>query len=193
MIPAINESGVLPPFLPAYGPADPAAMSPYTASMTEIATRFAITAERKAILMGLLGYRQALRDAGITDGFQWVDGSYLEECERDRGHAPNDIDIVTFAERPNAAVDDASWAVFFAQNKTTLFDPNAIKKAYRCDAYYQDLDLPAKIIVSRVRYWFGLFSHRRLTYLWKGLLQIPLQDDDQAALDLLSGGAHNAP
>jgi len=38
--------------------------------------------------------------------------------------------------------------------------------------------------VDEVRYWFGLFSHRRSDDVWKGMLQLPLDtaaDDVQAA------------
>ena len=42
--------------------------------MFEVFARFGSTPERKAILVGLLGYRQALRDRGLIEGFQWIDG-----------------------------------------------------------------------------------------------------------------------
>jgi hypothetical protein len=191
MIPALNQSGVLPPFLPNAGPVL-AAMAPYQANLTELVIRFASTPERVEIIRGLLDYRKLLLDAGITDGFQWIDGSYVESCEHHRGRPPSDIDIVTFAERPAKCVDDTLWGTFVQQNKTGLFDRGSIKRQYRCDAFYEDLSLPSRVIVSRATYWFGLFSHQRTTYLWKGLLVIPLQADDQAALALLNGGINHA-
>lgn len=192
MIPNLNHSGVLPPFLPNIGPSNSAAMAPYQAHLVEIVARFANTSERKEILRGLLSYRQLLRNAGITDGFQWIDGSYIENCELYRGCPPRDIDIVTFAERPSRCVDDTSWEAFFIQNEGVLFNRESIKSQYRCDAFYEDLSLPGRVIVSRARFWFGLFSHQRMTYLWKGLLEVPLQADDQAALSLLNGGTDHA-
>ncbi len=192
MIPRLNQSGVLPPFLPSIGPTNPAAMAPYQADLAEVVTRFANTPDRERIIKGLLVYRQQLRTAGITNGFQWINGSYVEMCEKHRGRPPSDIDIVTFAERPAGCVDDTAWESFVRKNQRSLFDRDSIKKLYRCDAFYEDLGLPSKVIVSRARYWFGLFSHQRSSYLWKGLLVIGLDADDQAALDLLNGGASDA-
>lgn len=193
MIPQLNQSGLLPPFLPNSGPAVPAATAPYPADLVEIVSRFANTPERKEILRGFLSYRRLLRDAGITDGFQWINGSYVENCEQHRGHPPNDVDVVTFAERPRSCVDDTSWKAFVTQNKASLFDTRSIKSQYRCDAYYVDLALPSRVIVSRTRYWFGLFSHQRTTNLWKGLLEVPLGVNDQDSLDLLNDeGANSA-
>lgn len=189
MIPTLSQSGFLPPFLPNAGPTEPAAMAPYQADLVEVVQRFAWSPERAEIMRGLLNYRQQLRQAGIHDGFQWVDGSYMEDCEKHRSRPPSDIDLVTFAERPTAYQDAELWKDFVASNRT-LFDPPTLKRTYRCDAYYEDLGLPSKVIVSRSRYWFGLFSHQRVTYLWKGLLMIPLQSDDSQALALLGGSNH---
>jgi hypothetical protein len=40
-------------------------------------------------------------------------------------------------------------------------------------------------LVTQTRYWYGLFSHRRGDALWKGMLQLPLESDDDAATALL--------
>jgi hypothetical protein len=40
-------------------------------------------------------------------------------------------------------------------------------------------------LVADVRYWFGVFSHRREDQLWKGLIQLPLASDDGEASRLL--------
>jgi hypothetical protein len=63
-----------------------------------------------------------------------------------------------------------------------LFDPPQIKAAYRCDAYFVDLDIVPWAVVLHTRYWFGLFAHRR-GGLWKGLLeiQLPVSNDDNDA------------
>jgi len=189
MIPSLNQSGVLPPFLPNQGPASPAAMAPYRASLVELVQMFASSPARVRLLQGLLSYRQQLHSAGIIDGFQWIDGSYVEDCEKHRSRPPGDIDIVTFAERPPSKLDQVSWDSFVMQN-VALFDPSIIKITHSCDAYYVDLSLPSKTIVSNVRYWFGLFSHQRTSYLWKGLLEIPLQADDAQAHAALGGTNH---
>jgi hypothetical protein len=192
MIPPLSPSGVLPPFLPSVGVTNPAAMAPYKTNLAEVASRFAVSPERNSILRGLLGYRQLLRSVGITEGFQWIDGSYVENCENIRGRAPKDIDIVTFAERPTSCADNYLWEQFVTQNSNTLFNRSTIKNQYLCDAFYEDLALPNKIIVNRARYWFGLFSHQRATYLWKGLLEISLQADDTIVLEQLDRGTGHA-
>jgi hypothetical protein len=65
--------------------------------MSEVVLRYGVTAERAAILTGLLDYRAALRNVGIMDGFQWLDGSFVEDVEAIRSRPPSDIDVVTFA------------------------------------------------------------------------------------------------
>lgn len=188
VIPAFNQSGVLPPFLPEQSPAQSAAMAPYLASMVELAATLTSSPERVAILNGFLDFRQNLRAAGFNEGFQWVAGSYLEDCERQRGRPPQDVDIVTFARRPASYEDDGNWREFVAHNPG-LFSPSIVKESHRCDAFFVDLTLPQEAIVSQTRYWFGLFSHQRSTYLWKGILAVDLQDDDLGARALLSGGS----
>ena len=192
LIPGLNQAGVLPPFIPQVGPTNPAAMAPYQASIMEVATSFMGSRPREEIFEGLLDYRHKIRLAGLTDGFQWLAGSFLEDCEKYRGRPPKDIDIVTFAHRPSKHADQSSWKEFFQLNRN-LFDIDGVKKKYFCDAYYVDLQLPPETIVSRARYWFGLLSHQRDTHLWKGILQIPLSDSDHKARQLLPGGIIDAP
>ena len=79
MIPSFNQSGVLPPFLPHGGPTHSSSMAPYRSSLLEIAQALCSSPERRDILLGLIDYRDNLRAAGITQGFQWVAGSFLEE------------------------------------------------------------------------------------------------------------------
>ena len=51
--------------------------------------------------------------------------------------------------------------------------------------------LPAYLI-DQTKYWFGLFSHQRDTFLWKGMLEIPLTDDTDVAALFGAGGANVA-
>ena len=191
MIPELNQSGVLPPFLPIHGPGTAAAMSPYKSNMTELVSRFGHNPERTRIMEGLLDYREELRAAGITNGFQWIDGSYVEDCEKWRGRPPRDVDVVTFGCRPVPHADDHSWHQF-VQDHALLFDHSDKKTRYSCDAFYEDLNLPGMVLVSRARFWFGLFSHRRSSFLWKGLIEIPLLADDSAVRALIAGGNSDA-
>lgn len=186
MIPSFNGSGVLPPFLPGNEPTSSAAMAPYRTSIKDLVAEFSGTPERVSILNGLLDFRRNLRNVGIEDGFQWIAGSFMEDCENNRGRPPNDVDVVTFARRPTQHQKQDEWNQFVAANQN-VFSTRTVKAAHSCDAFYVDLYLPPELVVSRSRYWFGLFSHQRSTYLWKGMLEVPLVDDDAAARILLSG------
>lgn len=183
MIPPFGPSGVLPPYV-GTSPADRAQNSPYPVAMTEIVNRFATSAQRVAILNGLLDYRAALGGLGIAQGFQWIDGSFVEDCETIRQRPPGDVDIVTFAYRPAHAHDDQSWGALFGAN-IPLFDPDQTKATFKCDAYYVDLLKFPHFVVADTAYFNGLFSHQRDTAQWKGMLRVMLQSDDDAARRLL--------
>ena len=160
-------------------------MAPYKASIADVVKRFATSAERVGLLKGLLAYRQALRASGVVDGFQWIDGSFVEDVERSRRRAPADIDLVTFASRP-AAVDGPDLDVWLIQHGG-LFDLDQTKAVFECDAFFVDLRKRGDLIVDDTRYWFGLFSHQRDTSLWKGMIQVPMFSDDDVALEFLEG------
>lgn len=180
MLPSFNASGVLPPFL-GDGPGERQTASPYKASMSELVVQFGYTPERRRILRGLLDFRQALRAVAIVTGFQIIDGSFLEDCERTRSRPPSDIDLVTFSHLP---VPSQEAAAFLGEH-IALFDQAAVKGAYSCDAYFVDLAKDARYVVQDTMYWYGLFSHQRDTFMWKGLITIPLLSDDAQALVIL--------
>src|SRR5258707_13269006 len=93
-IPPFDSNSVLPPHL-----GDPRLsneISPYPCSSLELCDRFATSPDRVRILDGFLRLRALLRDHGMTDGFQWVDGSFLEDVENAEHRPPGDIDVVTF-------------------------------------------------------------------------------------------------
>ena len=191
MIPNFNHSGVLPPFRPEIGPTSSAAMAPFPVSITDLVSGFAGSPERDAIMRGLLDYRAELVRSGIQRGFQWIAGSFVEDCESTRNRAPADVDVVTFARRPAGREQNSDWAAFYREN-LDLFKRSAIKENYLCDAFFIDLEIPAEMVVSYSRFWFGLFSHQRETYLWKGILEVPLVDEDSQARELVSGGSTDA-
>lgn len=188
MIPSFDHSGVIPPFT-----IDPTnrAGSPYTTDLCTLIRSLGGTVERRALIQGLLHYRAALRTVGITSGFQLLDGSFTEDCEKSRGRPPNDIDLVTFAYLPVGPQE----AKAFGLANIGLFTPAATKATYSCDAYFIDLAKDARLIVEDTFYWYGLFSHQKSTYTWKGMLRIPLMADDAAAQTLLTSllGAGNGP
>jgi len=187
-----NKSGVLPPFFPEGSPTDPNAMSPYVVSPEELVNQFGTNNERLGILRNFFELREEFRNVGIDSGVQWIAGSFVEDCEAIRQRPPNDIDIITFIQRPPQYNEDPDgWRALLSTNKH-LFKPRWAKERFGCDSYVFDIGVNPRLTVSQSRYWFGLFSHQRDTYLWKGALQIELADCDEAARALLNGDAGDA-
>lgn len=187
-IPAWNSAGVLPPIRPnALGNSPD--RSPYVVELAVLFERFAISPERMAILDGLLRFRADLHAAGITSGFQWLDGSFLEQVEVLEGRAPRDMDVVTFLDLPHG-LDQQS----LAQRHGTLFDQKHLKATYMMDAYFAVLGQPTDHWqVKNIAYWYSLWSHRR-DGLWKGFVQVdldPSQDGDSRAILNLAGGVRH--
>jgi len=184
MIPVFTIDGLLPPFQASDPGQHPALMSPYEVTAFEVVERFGSTDNRREILRKWLEHRAALRGIGLDRGFQWLDGSFVENKE------PKDIDLVSFVYRPLAALDETQWRVFMNAN-SGLLQRNRIKRAFNLDAFFLDMDGDAETLVLMSRYFLQLFSHQRSTYLWKGMLQVRMDDiqDDSAALLLLSSGS----
>jgi len=133
-IPANTVSGVLPPFI-GQTSADGAHVSPYEVDISDVIMRYATSPERIKILTGLLEYRKALAALGIVTGFQWLDGSFVEDVETIRSRPPGDIDLVTFARRP--IEDSDAWHQMLLSNPD-VFDPEQAKAKFLCDAYFVD-------------------------------------------------------
>jgi hypothetical protein len=171
-IPPFSSDGLLPPYLGASPGESPGLMSPYKTSLTELVARFATSPERIAILQGFLTYRADLHGFGLVTGFQWIDGSFVERVDTVR--PPRDIDLVTFFERPAGLADDVALDAA-VRSSFHLFSKPLAKPRYLCDVHFVDLSQPAAHVVGQTRYWFGLFSHKRSTFQWKGMLEIPLE------------------
>ncbi|HEY0622550.1 DUF6932 family protein [Sphingomonas sp.] len=187
LIPDFGLGNVLPPFMgnDVVG-AEQLPRSPYIATMSELVDRFATSPERAAILRGLKAYRDALREAGFESGHQWIDGSFVEACEVVKGRPPGDVDVVSVLHRPTHHAGEDAWTAFIAAYAHTLLNSQHCKATYHCDSYFIDLDIPARLVTEQTAYWFGLFSHQRDTFRWKGLVQLDLQCDDEAAMQLLA-------
>lgn len=167
VIPDWTPQGVLPP-INSVSPTS-TDRSPYVVSLTDVVMRFATSPERIRILTGLLDYRAALHTIGMNSGFQWLDGSFLEEVETLENRSPRDIDVVTFFHRPIGMLQQD---LFHANPQ--LFDLSQVKTSYHVDGYIQELkgDSP-EALVEKATYWYSMWSHRR-DQLWKGFLQIDL-------------------
>jgi hypothetical protein len=186
MIPQFELGDVLPPFVgqDVTGGAQ-LPRSPYLATGEELVQVFCSSPERAAILRGFFGFRAALRAEGLTRGLQWVDGSFVENCEALKGRPPADVDVLSLIHRPDRVRDVAEWTTFVGDRRPTLFDSQWCRNTFSCDSYYVDLDAPPQSVAEQAAYWFGLFSHQRDTFRWKGLVQLPLDVDDGPALDLI--------
>ena len=171
---------VLPPHLG--DPRLPSDLSPYPCTVVELCNRFATSPKRKSILEGFLNFRQELFNLNLT-GFQWIDGSFLEDIEAQEGRDPGDIDVVSFTD---STMDLPALKTHIASSNPHLLQRAHVKATYFVDHFLMPLgSLPVEI-VDQTRYWYGLFSHRR-DRLWKGMLVIKLVDsaDDNAARTIL--------
>lgn len=172
-IPDWNSQGVLPP----NNPLEPTSVerSPFVVSLTDIVLRFGTSPERKTVLSGFLAFRSALHAAGFVNGFQWIDGSFLENIELIERRAPKDVDVVTFFNLPPGQTQEE-----LARTHPRLFTPPLTKEDYHVDAYFVQLDSGTpESLVSQSAYWYSMWSHRR-NEQWKGFLQIDLSPMDDA-------------
>ena len=175
-IPDWNNDGVLPPFLGEFDSPYGILPSPYPAQIVELVSRFGNSEERRELLLGLLDFRSELHKAGLTRGFQWVDGSFVEDVENEnlRNCPPGDIDIVTFFYIPDGHTEESLVEAF-----PDLFDRCAMRARFGMDAFPVLLDqTDPETLVERSAYWYGVWSHRRDDLLWKGFIQIDLADSE---------------
>lgn len=181
-LPDWNNAGIIPP-VNEINPTG-AERSPYQISLIDIVLRFGISAERRAILDGFLRYRAALHAVGLNAGFQWLDGSFLENIELLENRAPQDIYVVTFFTLP-----PGTNQIEIQLKNPELFQPNKAswrKDEYKVDAYLVSLDTKNReSLVERSTYWYSMWSHRR-DATWKGFAQVSLNpDEDDQAKQLL--------
>ena len=172
--PGWDATGIIPPS----DPDDPVgtARSPYLVSLLALTARLGNTEARRSLLQGLLDFRAGLHVAGLTHGFQWIDGSFAENIEEMAERPPNDIDVVTFFHIPDGHTQGS-----LLQDFPNLFIPEKAKDRYGIDAYFVPLNqIPVESVIEYTAYWHSLWSHTR-EGLWKGYLQVDLSDADDAA------------
>ncbi|RYZ66538.1 MAG: hypothetical protein EOP09_12530 [Proteobacteria bacterium] len=180
-IPEFDHNSVLPPHTgdPAQGSTE---MSPYRCTTVELCQRFGTSPERRAILRKYLEFRRRLREAGISNGFQWLDGSFVEDIEAQENRPPKDLDLVTFFwgyDLDQVAQAKIAFPAFGGRK--------IAKKDYFLDHFSVDADVHPLITIEFTRYYGLLFSHNR-EGVWKGMLRIDLhtESDDVVALDSLA-------
>jgi hypothetical protein len=131
-----------------------------------------VTSEpRLGLFRGLLRYRKALGDIGVCEGFQWVNGSFVEQTETTRGRPPRDIDVVTFARLPQGVGGQRE----LSGRRPDLFIRKCTKESFGIDGFWGFLGEPmTEATVRRVAYWCGQWSHQRGSFAWKGFVQLGL-------------------
>lgn len=178
-IPDFDHNLVLPPHLG--NPAIMQDISPYPCTSIELCHKFATSPERIAILKGFLSFRDILNKQGLINGFQWLDGSFLEDIETRELRPPNDLDLVTIFWN-----HDIMFQQQLIQNFPDFSDSQLSKQNYLVDHYPFDAGYTPDFTVEYTRYWIQLFTHNRDS-VWKGMLQIQLNtaiNDTQALLYL---------
>lgn len=186
IIPSWSSMGVLPPISPGQ-PGHSKDRSPYKVDLSTFVSRFMTSQERINILKLLLQFRGELYKLGIISGFQWIDGSFLENIEVLESRSPRDMDIITFFNLPEGG--DQTSLVEKAGN---IFNHDYLKTNFAMDAYFIVLGQPTdEWQIKNISYWYSMWSHRR-DGLWKGFIQIdldPSQDlDANAIIGNINGG-----
>ena len=157
--------------------------------MSEIIGRFASSPRRRALLSGLLNYRQLLNGLGYVSGLQFINGSFVEDVENREGRDPNDIDVFSFLERPIRYRTDATlWRnVGFPEWSNQIVNRSLNMTRFGLDTYAVAIDQISGLdFILATTYWSSLFAHKRMTHDWKGFLRVPIDfSDDVVARALL--------
>lgn len=175
-----NEQGFIPPVLDR----NPAGKfrSPYSISLLDFYNLFScISAERLQLLNNFLQYREHLHTAGVVNGEQWINGSFLINIEKIDGRAPRDIDIVTFIYSYDSQNEE----------KISDFMQSDIADSLKIDAYYLDYQGESpEVVIAQTTYWHSLWSQMRGNDgQWKGYLKINMNpQEDQDLRNYLNGG-----
>jgi hypothetical protein len=177
MIPAWNMAGVIPPIRPnQLGSSND--RSPYAANMRELIETYAFSLERARILEGFIQYRQEIYSAGVAQGFQWLNGSFMQAKEATLGMPPSDIDVVTFFKLPASHTQ-----ITFHSKNPDLFNSFIMKKKFLVDAYSHIIGKPLELYdVKMISYWYSMWSHRKNDNLWKGFVKVDLDPTEEANL-----------
>jgi hypothetical protein len=128
-------------------------------------------------------HRARLIANGIV-GFQWLDGSFVENIEAIESRPPGDLDVVTFDARPQILLAPAAWNLFVSEN-LDVFDAARSKAAFRVDAQYVDFTFGPLDVVRKTSFWYGLFAHKRVIGLWKGMVEVPMDGVEDGAVNQL--------
>lgn len=175
MIPNFDHNGVIPPHLGNPG-AGGNQMSPYPTTPLEFCQRFATSPERIDILKKFLQFRSEMRKCGIS-GFQWLDGSFLEDVENSsRKRPPSDLDLLTFF-NPVTPAQNTDIMTNFKE----FVDRKECKTKYKLDHLLINIGSHPLTTIEFTRYFLQLFTHNK-DQVWKGMLKLDVglanEDDD---------------
>jgi hypothetical protein len=181
-----NMAGVIPPVAPGEDGTS-TTRSPYQLNIIDFIKIFATTLERINILGGFLRYRQDIYAAGVSSGFQWLNGSFVTDIETLENRPPSDIDVVTFFEINDHISPDQMAQI------SELLNPEQTKVKYFVDAYGMQLGVSLNDnTVQLVAYWYSMWSHRKSDNMWKGFFQVPLSpNNDDLAFQFLQTAGGN--
>lgn len=190
-LPSFDMRGLLPPFVGS--DATTPDRSPYWVTMPELVVAFGTTPRRRQLLRNLIAYRALLAQEGYVGGIQFIDGSFVENVEALANRDPSDIDVFSILNAPvRYLTDPAAWQAAglpFWQAEVVNRDLN--KQRFSLDTYgvlFEERQAQPMNLVSDLIYWYGLFSHQRDTFAWKGFAGLVLDAAaDQAALAAMGG------
>jgi len=182
IVPEWTNAGILPP----NDPINPTnrERSPYKLEAGHFVQRFGTSPQRQKIVKGLLAFRHYLYGIGIIKGFQWLDGSFVENIEQIEQRNPKDIDVVTFFELPKGFRSQED----FLEKHSKILDRSWLKNSFSVDSFCVQIDSPHRYnLIENATYWYSVWSHRR-SGQWKGFLEIPLspEKDESVCNNLLS-------
>lgn len=160
--------------------------------MIELVQRFGYTLRRRQLLRNLIAYRALFASDNYVQGVQFIDGSFVEDVETVQNRDPNDIDVFTLVYPPEKYQLD--FDLWLSQGQPLweqqLTNRPQNKRLFSLDTYgiIVDDQVPIFRTMHDIMYWYGLFSHQRNTFQWKGFVALELNtDDDQVALTILEG------
>lgn len=179
MIPPFDHNNVLPPFQGG-DPTKRGSLSPYKSDIMEFCQYFAKTPARKDILKGFVEFRIECLKYGIQLGYQWIDGSFVENVEISQRRDPHDIDVVTIC-----ALTDPNQQIAIANNFPAFVDPRLSKIKYKVDHYLCLVNVSPFATIENVKYWNQLFGHNRAG-TWKGMIELPLYNNDVMDMQALN-------
>lgn len=190
-LPSFDLRGLLPPFVGA--DATTPDRSPYWVTMPELVGAFGTTPHRQQLLRNLIAYRALLAQGGYVGGIQFIDGSFVENVEALESRNPGDIDVFSILNAPpRYLTDPTAWqATGLPFWNAEVADRNLNKQRFSLDTYavlFEERQAQPMNLISDIIYWYGLFSHQRDTFAWKGFAGLALDPAaDQVALSQLGG------